>query len=77
MEFKLEILKALNKQLKAKPHELFEGSILDCLVLHDIMVDEGKAKAIDASSKKATQLHDQLSKLRKKGKFKEYKEMRD
>ena len=56
---------------------MFEGSILDCLVLHDIMVDEGKAKAIDASSKKATQLHDQLSKLRKKGKFKEYKEMRD
>ena len=40
------------------------------------MVDEQKAKAIDESTKKSTQLHDQLTKLRKKGKFKEYKEMK-
>lgn len=39
-------------------------------------MDEGRAKAVDASTKKAGQMHDQLTKLRKKGKFKEYKEMK-
>ena len=50
--------------------------LLDCLVLHEIMIDEVKAKAVDASSKKSQQLHDQLTKLRKKGKYKEYRELK-
>ena len=53
-----------------------DPTLLNCLVLHEIIVDEGKAKAIDASNKKQQQLHDQLTKLRKKGKFKEYREMK-
>lgn len=52
LEFKLDILKELYKVVKTKPHEHMEASLLDCLVLHDIMVDEVKAKAIDQSSKK-------------------------
>lgn len=77
LEFKLDMLKELHKAIKSKAHDLFDGSILDCLVLHDVMVDESKAKVIDDATKNATQLHEQLRKLRKKGKFKEYKEMRD
>ena len=50
--------------------------LLDCLVLHEIMIDEAKAKAVDASSKKSQQLHDQMTKLRKKGKYKEYRELK-
>lgn len=77
LEFKLDLLKELNKTLKDKNHQHMDISLLDCLVLHEIMVDETKAKAIDASSKKSQQLHDQLTKLRKKGKFKEYREMKE
>lgn len=53
-----------------------DPSLLNCLVLHEILVDEGKAKAVDASNKKQQQLHDQLTKLRKKGKYKEYRDMK-
>lgn len=76
LEFKLDILKELHKVLKSKPHEHMEPNLLDCLVLHEIMVDEGKARAIDESTKKSQQLHDQLTKLRKKGKYQEYREMK-
>ncbi len=50
--------------------------MLNCLSLHEILVDEGKAKAVDASTKRSQQLHDQLTKLRKKGKFKEYRDVK-
>ena len=53
-----------------------DPTLLNCLVLHEILVDEGKAKAVDQSTKKSQQLHDQLTKLRKKGKFKEYREVK-
>lgn len=76
LSFKLELLKELHKAIKKVKHDFVEPWLLDCLVLHEIMVDEQKAKAIDESTKKSTQLHDQLTKLRKKGKFKEYKEMK-
>lgn len=58
LELKLDVLKEVHKSIKAKDHELFEAGLLDCLVLHEIMVDEGKARAVDASTKNATQLHD-------------------
>ena len=50
--------------------------MLDCLVLHLIIVDEDKAKAISESTLKSQQLHDQMNKLRKKGKLKAYKEIK-
>jgi len=53
LEFKLEILKQIQAVLKAKNHSHMDPSLLNCLVLHEILVDEGKAKAIDASNKKA------------------------
>ena len=53
-----------------------DPNLLNCLVLHQILVDEGKAKAVDESTKRSQQLHDQLTKLRKKGKFKEYREVK-
>ena len=59
-----------------KPHAHMDPSLLNCLVLHEILVDEGKAKAVDASTKRSQQLHDQLTKLRKKGKYKEYRELK-
>jgi hypothetical protein len=74
--FKLEILKELHKVVKDKQHHHMEPWVLDCLVLHDIMVDEAKARIVDETAKKNIQLHEQLTKLRKKGKFKEYKEMK-
>ncbi len=58
LEFKLDIIKALHKALKVKSHDLFDANLLDCLVLHEIMVDENKARAVDQSSKKSQQLHD-------------------
>jgi len=76
LDFKLDILKALQVVLKSKPHEHMDPSLLNCLVLHEILVDEGKAKAVDESTKRSQQLHDQLTKLRKKGKFKEYREVK-
>ena len=53
-----------------------EPHLLDCLVLHTIIVDEEKAKAIAQSAQRSQELHDRMNKLRKKGKLKEYKEMK-
>jgi hypothetical protein len=53
-----------------------DPNLLDCLVSHKIIVDEEKAKIIDASSKKVEDLHQQLGKLRKKGKYNDYREMK-
>ena len=53
-----------------------EPNLLDCLVLHLIIVDEEKAQAITESTQKSQQLHEQMNKLRKKGKLKEYKEIK-
>lgn len=70
LDFKVDILRELNKVIKSKSHEFMEHNLLDCLVLHLIIVDEEKAKAIADSTHKSSQLHDQLHKLRKKGKLK-------
>lgn len=51
-------------------------NLLDSLVMHEIIVDETKARAIDASSKKSQEMHDRLRKLRKKGKFNDYRELK-
>lgn len=53
LEFKLDILKEVHKVLKTKDHSHISPTLMDCLVLHDIMVDETKARAIDESSKKS------------------------
>jgi len=58
LNFKLELLKELHKVIKKVNHNHVEPWLLDCLVLHEIMVDETKAKAIDESTKKSSQLHD-------------------
>ena len=50
LDFKIEILKELNKTVKTKSHEHMEPTLLDCLVLHTIVVDEEKAKAIAESA---------------------------
>ena len=76
MNFKVDVLKELNKVIKTKSHEHMEPNLLDCLVLHLIIVNEEKAKAISESTHKSSQLHDQMNKLRKKGKLKEYKEIK-
>lgn len=73
LDFKLEILKELGKTIKAKEHSQMDPTLLDCLVTHKIIVDEAKAKIIDASSKKVEQLKQQLDKLRKKGKYSDYR----
>jgi nucleolar complex protein 3 len=46
LDFKVDILKELQATLKSRPHHLMEANLLDCLVLHLIIVDEQKAKAI-------------------------------
>jgi hypothetical protein len=56
VDFKLEILKELNKVLKTKDHSKMDPNLLDCLVSHLIIVDEEKAKIISQSSKKAEDL---------------------
>lgn len=40
LDFKLEILKELAKVLKTKPHSKMDPNLLDCLVSHQIVVDE-------------------------------------
>jgi activator of 2-hydroxyglutaryl-CoA dehydratase len=52
-------------------------NLLDCLVSHKIIVDEAKAKMIDQSSRKAEQMKQQLDKLRKKGKYSDYRQMKN
>lgn len=76
LDFKLEILKELNKTIKSKDHSQMDPTLLDCLVTHKIIVDEAKAKIIDASSRKVVQLKQQLDKLRKKGKYSDYRDMK-
>ena len=46
LDFKVDILKELNKVIKQKPHSLMDPKLLDCFVLHLIVVDEEKARAI-------------------------------
>lgn len=50
LDFKVDILKELNKVIKTKPHDHMEPNLLDCLVLHLIIVDEQKAQAIQSST---------------------------
>ncbi|CDW76954.1 UNKNOWN [Stylonychia lemnae] len=77
LEFKLEILKELAKVLKSlSSHNKIDPNLLDSLVTHKIIVDEQKAKVIDEATRKLTDLKQQMDKLRKKGKFTEYKEMK-
>jgi|TARA_B110001450_G_C17643396_1_gene490166 hypothetical protein len=76
LDFKIELLRELNKVVKTKSHLHMEANLLDCLVLHLIIVDEEKAQAITESTQKSQQLHEQMNKLRKKGKLKEYKEIK-
>lgn len=57
LDFKVEILKELAKTLKQLPsHDKIDPNLLDCLVSHKIIVDEEKAKVIDESTKKLTDL---------------------
>ena len=50
LDFKVDILKELNKVIKSCPHEHMEPNLLDCLMLHLIIVDEKKAQAIQDST---------------------------
>jgi len=76
LDFKVDTLKELSKVLKTKPHDLMESNLLDCLVIHLILVDEQKARAVSESATKSKELHERMNKLRRKGKLKEYKEMK-
>jgi activator of 2-hydroxyglutaryl-CoA dehydratase len=76
LDFKVEILKELGKTIKSKEHALMDPTLLDCLVSHRIIVDEAKAKIIDESTRKVEKLKEQLDKLRKKGKYRDYREMK-
>jgi len=76
LEFKVDILKELNNVVKTKNHQNMEPNLLDCLVLHTIIVDEEKAKAIAESATRSKELHERMNKLRRKGKLKEYKEIK-
>ena len=58
LDFKVDVLKELQKVLANKSHEHMQANLLDCLVLHLIVVDENKAKAISESTLKSQQLHD-------------------
>lgn len=53
LDFKYEILKELTKIIKTKEHHKMDPNILDCLVTHQIIVDEVKAKIVDDTTKKA------------------------
>lgn len=53
-----------------------DPTLLDCLVTHKIIVDEAKAKVLDDASRKVERLKEQLDKLRKKGKYQEYRDMK-
>ena len=53
LDFKIEILRELNKVIKTKNHQHMDPTLLDCLVLHLIVVDEEKAQAIAASTQKS------------------------
>jgi len=46
LDFKIDILKELNNVLKNKSHQHMQANLLECLVLHLIVVDEEKAQAI-------------------------------
>ena len=47
MDFKLEAIKELGKVVKTKPHKHMSGNLLDCLLAHEIVVDEVKARNMD------------------------------
>lgn len=76
LDFKLEVLRELSKTVRSRDHSQMDPTLLDCLVTHQIIVDESKARMVDASQKKLEQMKAQMEKLRKKGKFAMYREMK-
>lgn len=46
LDFKIDVLKELNIVLKNKSHQHMQENLLECLVLHLIVVDEERAQAI-------------------------------
>mmetsp|Transcript_4511 Transcript_4511/g.4230 ORF Transcript_4511/g.4230 Transcript_4511/m.4230 type:complete len:104 (+) Transcript_4511:637-948(+) len=56
LEFKLEVIKELSKVIKQRPHNKMDPKILDCLLHHEVIVDEEKAKLVNESSRKIEDL---------------------
>ena len=46
LDFKIDVLKELNVVLRDKSHVHMQENLLECLVLHLIVVDEERAQAI-------------------------------
>ena len=49
LDFKLEVLRELSKTVRSRDHSQMDPTLLDCLVTHQIIVDESKARMVDAS----------------------------
>lgn len=71
---KYQALKELAKQLKGRPHELFEPNIIEAMTLHKIIVNEQAVLDVNEHSTKMENLKKEIKILKKKGKFKEAKD---
>lgn len=75
-ELKLFAIEELAKQLKSKPHILFQSHILECLGLHNIIIRKEDIAYLNEETMKIEQLKKEVRKKFRKGKFNEAREQK-
>lgn len=73
---KLFAIQELAKQLKTRPHVLFQTNILECLGLHNIIIRKEDIALLNEDTLKIEQLKKEVRKKFRKGKFSEAREQK-
>lgn len=75
-ELKLFAIQELAKQLKTRPHVLFQNNIIECLGLHNIIIRKEDIALLNEDTLKIEQLKKDVRKKFRKGKFAEAREQK-
>ena len=75
-ELKLFAIEEIAKQLKSRPHVLFQSNILECLGLHNIIIRKDDIEFLNEETVKIEQLKKEVRKKFRKGKFSEARDQK-
>ena len=75
-ELKLFAVQELSKQLKTRPHILFQPNILECLGLHNIIIKKEDALMMSEETQNIEKLKKEVRKKFRKGKFKDARDQK-
>mmetsp|Transcript_41427 Transcript_41427/g.47766 ORF Transcript_41427/g.47766 Transcript_41427/m.47766 type:complete len:246 (+) Transcript_41427:332-1069(+) len=75
-ELKLFAIEELAKQLKSRPHVLFQSNILECLGLHNIIIKKEEISLLNEDTLQIEKLKKEVRKKFRKGKFSEAREQK-